>query len=64
VGEGVQELRFFFGSGYRVYFAEIDNALILLLCAGDKDSQKRDIQTAQSYWKDYQESLTETEEDL
>ena len=49
VGEGVLELRLFFGSGYRVYFAEIDNTVVLLLCGGDKGSQRRDIKTAQNY---------------
>lgn len=54
VGEGVFELRFFFGSGYRVYFAEVGNTVVLLLCGGDKGSQKRDIKTARGYWQDYQ----------
>ena len=30
VGEGVSELRFFFGSGYRIYFAEYDDTIIIL----------------------------------
>lgn len=54
VGKGVFELRFFFGSGYRAYFAEVGNTVVLLLCGGDKGSQKRDIRTAQGYWRDYQ----------
>jgi putative addiction module killer protein len=53
VGEGVYELRFFFGSGYRVYFAEDGEKVVLLLHGGDKGSQSRDIAKAQSYWKDY-----------
>jgi putative addiction module killer protein len=44
VGDGVFELRFFFGSGYRVYFGESANDLVILLCGGDKDSQDRDIE--------------------
>ena len=55
VGEGVKELRYTFGAGYRVYFAEVDDTLVLLLCGGDKGSQKRDIKTAQSYWQDYRQ---------
>jgi putative addiction module killer protein len=54
VGGGVNELRFFFGSGYRIYFAEDGDTLIVLLCGGDKGSQQQDIQQAQIYWQEYQ----------
>lgn len=53
VGDGVSELRFFFGSGYRVYFGEENNRIVVLLCGGDKSSQNRDIQAAKAYWKEY-----------
>ena len=53
VGEGVKELRYTFGAGYRVYFAKVENTVLLLLCGGDKSSQRRDVKTAQSYWQDY-----------
>lgn len=46
VGEGVHELRMFFGSGYRAYFMRRGNTVILLLAGGDKDSQARDIALA------------------
>jgi putative addiction module killer protein len=55
VGAGVNELRFFFGAGYRVYFAEDGDIIVVLLCGGDKDSQPRDIQRAQAYWQEYNE---------
>ena len=53
VGEGVSELRLFFGPGYRVYFGEHDNAIVVLLCGGDKDRQSKDIQQAKAYWQEY-----------
>ena len=53
VGEGVYELRFFFGSGYRVYFGEDGDTIVIILSGGDKSSQSRDIQQAQAYWQEY-----------
>lgn len=47
VGSGVSELRIHVGPGYRVYFTRRGGQLIILLCAGDKDSQASDIQKAQ-----------------
>jgi putative addiction module killer protein len=46
VGNGVQELRMFFGPGYRAYFMQRGEAIILLLIGGDKDSQAGDIARA------------------
>jgi putative addiction module killer protein len=42
----VSELRVHFGPGYRLYFTRRGNAVILLLCGGDKSSQSRDIRDA------------------
>lgn len=53
VGEGVLELRINWGPGYRVYFARVGNAIVLLLCAGDKRTQQRDINRAKDYFEDY-----------
>ena len=52
LGEGVSELRIFFGPGYRVYLGEHENKIVVLL-GGDKDSQKNDIQRAKDYWEEY-----------
>lgn len=51
----MSELRLFFGPGYRIYFAEDGERLVLLLCGGDKGSQDRDIEAAQAYWRDYRQ---------
>jgi putative addiction module killer protein len=53
VGEGVSELRLFFGAGYRVYFGEQEGQIIVLLCGGDKSTQKDDIEQAKAFWKEY-----------
>lgn len=54
VGDGVSELRLFFGAGYRVYFSERGNDLVIFFCGGDKSSQDSDIQQAKAHLKEYQ----------
>ncbi len=53
VGNGVYELRFDFGAGYRVYFGLVKNKLLILLAGGSKRMQEKDIIKAKSYWQDY-----------
>ena len=49
VGDGILELRF--NQGFRIYFTEVDNVIILLLCGGDKSTQQNDIEKVKEYNK-------------
>lgn len=46
IGQGVSEMRIDYGPGYRVYFVQRGEALVILLCGGDKRDQSRDIARA------------------
>ena len=52
--DGVWELRIDTGPGYRVYYAQAGETLVLLLCGGDKRSQRSDIERAATYWQDWE----------
>ena len=52
---GIYEIRIHFGPGYRIYYGIEGNKIVLLLCGGDKASQKHDIQKAMKFWNDYKE---------
>jgi len=45
-GHGVQELRIDYGPGYRVYYIQHGKLLVILLCGGDKGTQRKDINAA------------------
>ena len=53
--DGVWELVLDTGPGYRVYYSIVGNALVLLLCAGSKRWQNRDIEQAVTYLRRYRE---------
>lgn len=53
VGGGVAELKINFGSGYRVYYLREGKSVVVLLCGGDKGSQRLDITQARRYAADY-----------
>lgn len=55
VGEGISEMRIHISAGYRVCFVKRESVVYLLLCGGDKSTQKRDIARA----KAMQEQLDE-----
>jgi putative addiction module killer protein len=54
VGHGVWEARIDWGPGYRIYYAQAGQRLILLLVGGDKRTQQADIERAHMYWADWQ----------
>ncbi|RJF92984.1 type II toxin-antitoxin system RelE/ParE family toxin [Sphingomonas cavernae] len=55
VGEGVSELRVDYGPGYRVYFVQRGEVVVILLCGGDKASQEGDIVKAKALAADLEE---------
>jgi putative addiction module killer protein len=52
LGDGVSEIRIDYGPGYRVYFARRGRTLVILLCGGDKKSQRKDIALAKRMAKE------------
>ena len=55
VGEGVSEMRVHHGPGYRVYFIRRGATVYVLLCGGNKASQKKDIRLAIKMSRDMKE---------
>lgn len=51
--EEISELRFTFGKGYRVYYTQIGNIIVLLINGGDKFTQSKDIKAAQKLLDDW-----------
>lgn len=57
----LSELKFKFCKGYRIYYKDLDDVLILFLAGGDKSNQKEDIKQAEKYYNDYKERLNNYE---
>lgn len=55
VGDGVSEMREFFGPGWRMYYVERGGVIVVMLGGGDKSSQKADIAAAISLSKTIEE---------
>ncbi|MCZ4320357.1 type II toxin-antitoxin system RelE/ParE family toxin [Aequorivita viscosa] len=50
VGEGISEMRINYAKGYRIYFKEKDDQIVILLIGGDKSTQRKDIVKAKKIW--------------
>lgn len=50
VGNGIREIRVNFAKGYRIYFKEKDEKIIVLLIGGNKSTQQKDIAKAKEIW--------------
>ena len=59
VGEGISELRIHYGPGYRIYFGQDGKKIVILLLAGSKKTQKKDIKMAKVFWQNYKERAYE-----
>ena len=49
----LSELRLDFGKGYRIYFKELDDVIVLIVAGSDKSDQKSVIKKAGLYLEDY-----------
>ena len=49
----LSELRFFVGKGYRIYYRDLTNIVIIIVAGSVKDDQKRTIKQAEKYLKDF-----------
>lgn len=59
VGSGVLEYRINWGAGYRIYFGQDGDELVILLAGGTKHRQQRDINDALQRWADYKQRKKE-----
>lgn len=63
VGEGISELRINYGPGYRVYYVQRGEVVVILLCGGDKSTQAADIKRAKEIASEIEDKDEDTGED-
>ena len=61
VGKGVSEYKLAFGPGYRIYFGQENDRVVILLGGGSKKTQRKDISTAQTLWAEYKAAKAKKE---
>jgi len=52
IGNGISEIRIHYGAGWRIYYTMRGSEIVILLCAGDKSSQQKDIKKAKELAKE------------
>ncbi|MDP4708433.1 MAG: type II toxin-antitoxin system RelE/ParE family toxin [Rickettsiaceae bacterium] len=57
IAKKLYELRFFFANGYRIYFTEHNDKIIILLCEGSKDTQHKDIKLAKDLLEEFKNEV-------
>ena len=55
----LSEIRMDFGKGYRIYYYDLDDRLIIFIAGSNKKDQKKVIQKANQYFQDYKERTTD-----
>ena len=53
LNNNLYELRIHLRPGYRVYFSEVEEDIVIILCGGTKKTQDSDIEMAQAYWDEF-----------
>ena len=53
INNEISELRFKFGAGYRIYYTEIDNVIVLLINGCNKSTQQKDIEKAKNILQEW-----------
>ena len=57
----LSEIRMDFGKGYRIYYYDLDDKVILFLAGSEKKDQKKVVQKANQYFEDYKERTTDND---
>ena len=61
IGEGCSEMRIDYGPGYRVYYKDTGREIIIILCGGDKSTQKDNIRKAKQLAREEEEKDNENQ---
>jgi len=59
IGEGCSEMRIDYGPGYRVYYKDTGREIVIILCGGDKSTQRNDIARAKRLAREEEEEDNE-----